>query len=69
MGVKFFGQFLIEQGEIDASHVREALELMEDTNPTLGELASSLMIRLISSSERNMSSQCWTPSRSSFRID
>lgn len=39
MGVKFFGQFLIDQGEIDASHVREALELMEETNPTLGELA------------------------------
>jgi CheY-specific phosphatase CheX len=41
MSVKFFGQFLIEQGEVDASHVREALELMEDTNPTLGELAIS----------------------------
>ncbi|MEM9175249.1 MAG: chemotaxis protein CheX [Myxococcota bacterium] len=39
MAVKFFGQFLIDQGEIDASHVREALELMEDANPTLGEIA------------------------------
>ena len=39
MAVKFFGQFLIDQGEVDASHVREALELMEDENPTLGELA------------------------------
>ena len=39
MAVKFFGQFLIDQGEIDASHLREALDLMEDTNPTLGELA------------------------------
>lgn len=42
MGVKFFGQFLIDQGEVDASHVREALLLMEETNPTLGELAVSL---------------------------
>ena len=39
MAVKFFGQFLIDQGEVDASHVREALDLMEDENPTLGELA------------------------------
>lgn len=39
MAVKFFGQFLIDQGEVDASHIREALELMEDENPTLGELA------------------------------
>ena len=40
MAVKFFGQFLIDQGEVDASHVREALDLMEDENPTLGELAA-----------------------------
>lgn len=39
MSVKFFGQFLIDQGEIDASHVREALDLMEDVNPTIGEIA------------------------------
>lgn len=39
MAVKFFGQFLIDQGEVDASHVRSALDLMEDENPTLGELA------------------------------
>ncbi len=39
MAVKFFGQFLIDQGEVDASHVREALDLMEDANPTLGEIA------------------------------
>lgn len=42
MAVKFFGQFLIDQGEVDASHVREALELMEEENPTLGELAISV---------------------------
>ena len=39
MGVRFLGQFLIDQGEVDASHVREALQRMEDANPTLGELA------------------------------
>ncbi len=39
MAVKFFGQFLIEQGEIDAGSLRAALDLMERENPTLGELA------------------------------
>jgi CheY-specific phosphatase CheX len=41
MSVKFFGQFLIDQGEIDASHVRSALQLMDDENSTLGDLAIS----------------------------
>lgn len=36
MSVKFFGQFLIDQGEIDASHVREALVLMSSENLSLG---------------------------------
>ncbi len=39
MGVKFFGQFLIDSGEIDASHVREALEFMEAQNPAIGQIA------------------------------
>jgi CheY-specific phosphatase CheX len=39
MCVKFFGQFLIDQGEVDASDVREALVLMERENATLGQLA------------------------------
>jgi hypothetical protein len=39
MSVKFFGQFLIEQGEVDAGHVREALDLLEQTNRTLGDIA------------------------------
>jgi CheY-specific phosphatase CheX len=39
MSIKFFGQFLIEQGEVDASHVREALDLMADVNLNLGDLA------------------------------
>jgi CheY-specific phosphatase CheX len=39
MGVKFFGQFLIDSGELDASHVREALELMETENLPLGQIA------------------------------
>jgi hypothetical protein len=39
MSVKFFGQFLIQQGEVDAGHVREALDLLGKTNRTLGELA------------------------------
>jgi len=39
MSVKFFGQFLIERGEVDAGHVRAALELLGKTNMTLGEVA------------------------------
>lgn len=39
MGPKFFGQYLIEQGEIDAGQLRAALDLMESENLTLGELA------------------------------
>lgn len=39
MGVKFFGQFLIEQGEVDAGHVCEALDLLEQTNSSIGEIA------------------------------
>jgi len=39
MGVKFFGQFLIDSGEVDASHVREALELMDTENHPLGRIA------------------------------
>jgi CheY-specific phosphatase CheX len=39
MAVKFFGQFLIDRGEVDASHVREALQLMDAENPAIGHLA------------------------------
>ncbi len=39
MGVKFFGQFLIEQGEVDAGQLREALDLLDETNRTLGQIA------------------------------
>ena len=39
MSVKFFGQFLIEQGEIDAGQLREALERMQSRNRSLGDLA------------------------------
>jgi len=39
MRVKFFGQFLIEQGEIDELQLRQALNLMERENRSIGELA------------------------------
>ena len=39
MGVKFFGQFLIEAGEVDAGQVREALQFMEAENPVIGQIA------------------------------
>lgn len=39
MSVKFLGQFLIEQGEIDAGQLREALDYMATHNVELGMLA------------------------------
>ncbi len=41
MGVKFFGQYLVDIGEIDASHVRDALSLMDRENPPLGQIAEA----------------------------
>lgn len=41
MGVKIFGQYLIEQGVIDADQVRAALDLMDSENRSLGELATA----------------------------
>ena len=39
MGVKFFGQYLIESGEVTAEQVRAALDLMDAENRSIGELA------------------------------
>jgi hypothetical protein len=39
MSIKFFGQFLIERAEVDAGHVREALDVLESSNRTIGEIA------------------------------
>jgi hypothetical protein len=39
MGVKFFGQYLIERGEVDAEQVRAALNLMDAENRSIGELS------------------------------
>ncbi len=41
MGVKFFGQYLIEQGVIDSDQIRAALKLMGEENRNLGELAEA----------------------------
>ncbi len=37
--LRFFGEFLIESGQIDADHLRQALELTGRSNPRLGDLA------------------------------
>jgi len=39
MGIKFFGQYLIERGEVNAEQVRAALNLMDAENRSIGELA------------------------------
>ncbi|GAB6197292.1 chemotaxis protein CheX [Lysobacter xanthus] len=39
MAAKFFGQFLLEKGVIDAAQLLRALEVQRVSNPALGELA------------------------------
>ena len=41
MGIKFFGQYLIEQGVVDSGQIRAALKLMDKENRSLGELAEA----------------------------
>jgi hypothetical protein len=41
MGIKFFGQYLIEQGVVDSDQIRAALKLMDQENRSLGELAEA----------------------------
>lgn len=41
MGIKFFGQFLIEQGAVNSDQIRAALKLMDDENRSLGALAEA----------------------------
>ncbi len=40
MGIKFFGQFLIENGEVESSHLKDAGDLMYWVNRRIGELAA-----------------------------
>ena len=44
MARKFFGQFLMELKEVQAEQVREAVTLMGNTNPVIGEFAVSAKI-------------------------
>lgn len=39
MSLEFFGQFLLRQGEIDDAQLRQALELMQELNQSIGDLA------------------------------
>ncbi|HZX80123.1 MAG TPA: chemotaxis protein CheX [Lysobacter sp.] len=39
MAAKFFGQFLLEKGAIDAAQLLRALEIQRVSNPALGEIA------------------------------
>ena len=41
MSLKFFGQFLIDQGVVDSNQIRAALQLMDEENRNLGELAEA----------------------------
>jgi hypothetical protein len=41
MAAKFFGQFLLERGVIDATQLLAALEAQRASNPVLGELAQA----------------------------
>jgi len=42
MGLKFFGQFLIEEECITSSQLRQALDLMDETHVKVGELAQEM---------------------------
>ena len=39
MAAKFFGQFLLEKGVINAAQLLRALEIQRTSNPALGEIA------------------------------
>ena len=39
MRPEFFGQFLLRRGEIEEGQLRQALDLMEELNPNIGQLA------------------------------
>ncbi len=41
MGIKFFGQFLIEQGAVNSDQIRAALKMMQEENRSLGTLAEA----------------------------
>ena len=44
MAAKFFGQFLLEKGVIDAAQLLRALEIQRVSNPALGEIACAASI-------------------------
>lgn len=58
MAAKFFGQFLLERGVIDAQQLLRALELQRASNPLLGELAQAhglldaAQVRLVNERQR-----------------
>jgi len=58
MAAKFFGQFLLERGVIDAPQLLRALELQRASNPMLGEIAQAhglldaAQVRLINERQR-----------------
>jgi len=63
-GVRFFGQFLIDCGEVDASHVREALNLMDRENASIAEIAvklgfmSDVDVKRVNAEQRNRDMPC-----------
>ena len=42
MAVKFFGQFLVEQGAVTSEALLHAIELQDRTNLKLGEMAVAM---------------------------
>lgn len=52
MGVKFFGQYLIENRAIDSDQLRAALDLMDQHNRTLGEIAVAEGILAVGDAEK-----------------
>lgn len=57
MAVKFFGQFLVEQGAVTSEALLRAIELQERTNLKLGEMAVAMGYSTVNDIERAHAAQ------------
>ena len=65
MAVKFFGQFLIQKGEISVDQLREALDLMESRNRSFCDMAVEKGLLTVEQSETLKSLESNTPTTAS----
>ena len=65
MAVKFFGQFLIQKGEISVDQLREALDLMESRNRSFCDMAAEKGLLTTEQAEALKSLESNTPTTAS----